>query len=80
MNTKHFLVTKFGSRDRNIACVTHADFSELLITALLGKVAEPPEVKRGLLNTSVTSFTIQGTDIQMDGYSNVDHLPPELVS
>jgi broad specificity phosphatase PhoE len=60
--------------------VTHADFSQLLISALLGDVPDNQPEERSLLNTSVTSFTIEGTSVQMDGYSNVDHLPPELVS
>lgn len=77
---KHRLLTEFGPAERRIACVTHADFSEVLISALLEDVQELPVMQRGLLNTSVTSFTIQGTNVQMDSYNNVDHLPTELVS
>ena len=77
---KERLVTEFGAGDRNIACVTHADFSEILIAALLGEVVDSQVAQRSLLNASVTTFTIQGTSVQLDGYSNVDHLPSELVS
>lgn len=77
---KERLVTEFGAGQRNIACVTHADFSQLLISALLGDVPDHQPEERSLLNTSVTSFTIEGSSVQMDGYSNVDHLPAELVS
>ena len=77
---KEQIVTEFGAGERNIACVTHADFSQLLILALLGDDADNLPAERTLLNASVTSFTIEANRVQMDGYSNVDHLPSELVS
>lgn len=80
MAVKERIVTEFGTGERNIACVTHADFSQKLILALLGDDADNPLADRSLLNASVTSFTIDVNQVQMDGYSNVDHLPSELVS
>ena len=77
---KERIVTEFGAGERNIACVTHADFSQKLILALLGDAADNPPADRTLLNASVTTFTIEANQVQMNGYSNVDHLPPELVS
>ena len=77
---KERILTEFGAGERNIACVTHADFSQKLILALLGDDADNPPADRALLNASVTSFTIDVNQVQMDGYSNVDHLPSELVS
>jgi broad specificity phosphatase PhoE len=74
------ILTEFGAGERNIACVTHADFSQKLILALLGDDADNPLADRSLLNASVTSFTIDVNQVQMDDYSNVDHLPSELVS
>ena len=77
---KERIVTEFGTGERNIACVTHADFSQLLILELLGADADNQLAERSLLNASVTSFTIEANRVQLDSYSNVDHLPPELIS
>ena len=77
---KERIVTEFAAGERNIACVTHADFSQLLILELLGDDADNELAGRSLLNASVTSFTLEVNRVQMDSYSNVDHLPSELIS
>ena len=74
------LLGEFGSTSVRMACVTHADFSDLLISALLGEPIEPSEPLRGLFNTGITSFTIDGETVRMDRYNCVDHLEPTQVT
>ena len=80
LEVKDHLVDALGSTDRTIACVTHADFSDLLISALQDHPVHPTVPLRGLFNTGITSFTIEGSRVQLDDYNNVDHLSPELVT
>ena len=80
LEVKDHLVAELGSTDRTIACVTHADFSDLLISALQDQPVHPTVPLRGLFNTGITSFTIEGSRVQLDDYNNVDHLSPELVT
>lgn len=71
-------------RDKHVALVSHADFSNLLIKTLLnGAVDENPHGQSFIYpyNTSVTRFDMDQSGYPVMRYfSRVDHLPVQMVT
>jgi 2,3-bisphosphoglycerate-dependent phosphoglycerate mutase len=77
-SVKQRLTHTFGSSDKAIVAVIHADFKRKLLAQILGDKVDPCQLGN-LCNTGITKLTMEGERFRLQWFNSVSHLPAKLI-
>jgi 2,3-bisphosphoglycerate-dependent phosphoglycerate mutase len=73
------LIKTFGSSDKSVVAVIHADFKRKLLSQILRERVDPSELGN-LCNTGITKLSTEGERFKLEWFNSVSHLPAKLIT
>lgn len=76
---KQRLIRTFGTSEKAVVAITHADFKRKLLAQILGEKFDPDEFGK-LCNTGITKLTREKGRFRLEWFNSVSHLPAKLIT